>query len=171
MSKYIVWLKPIVNKQVTGLYKIAETEEHLSYIKEQMGGEDYFNTWYETTITTDEIFNGLQEGTRSFESGTKENPIWVTGFDGYKTSYDWWVEADFIIHPIKIFIQSNPHHVLNEQLSKWVYYVSNSKGNALNFTYPHNEHNVTSYCKTLLNPDGKPADAVRDIAFSPLQLP
>jgi hypothetical protein len=166
MTYYLVWTKTPI-----GLYKIAENETDLNYIKEYIGTQTVLNNHYQITETTQEIFSSLQNNTRSFEGGTPDNPIWHVATKSYKNFYEWWAECEYITNPIKNWIKNNPNHILVTQLQKWVYYVEGSKGSSTSFTFPYSSYNVVDFCKTLLNPVNKPADAPIDRPFSDLQLP
>jgi hypothetical protein len=166
MTCYLIW-----SKNPIGLYKIAENETDLNYLKEFIGNETILNNHYHITETTEEIFNSLQNHTRSFNSGTSLNPVWDVHNRIYKNFYEWWSECDFILNPINTWKKNNPNHVLITQLEKWTFFVEGSKGSSTSFTYPYSQNNVLDFCKTLLNPVGKPAGFPVDRAFSPLQLP
>jgi hypothetical protein len=166
MSYYLIW-----SKNPIGLYKIAENETDLNYTKQFIGNETILNNHYQITETTEEIFNSLQNGTRSFESGTFSNPVWNVQNRIYKNFYEWWEECKHITDPLKNWIKNNPEHSLVAQISKWIYYVENSKGSSTSFTYPYSQYNVVDFCKTLLNPVNKPADSPVDRVFHVLQLP
>jgi hypothetical protein len=171
MAKYIIWFKEIPNQQSFGLHKIVESDEDLIVVKNQLG-EDYYNTYFDILSTTDDIFYGLQENTLSFTGGTKENPIFEPVVKNFKNLYEWVQEIKYIVKPLKFFIENQESHPWKDPMEKWIQIVEGSEGNASGFTFPYSEYSgVLSFCKTLLNPVGKPADAARDRAFSPLQLP
>lgn len=167
MAKHIIWHKEITGQQSVGICKIAETDSDLEIIKNYYGNE-YFNQYFETTVSeSDTIWTEIQEGERYFNGGTKDNPTWnITGTDIYQNSSHWCTHVEYTKEKLEKFVLSNPNHIWTESVKQWIFYLNTSKNDCLSFSYPYSDHNVMSYCKTLLN-SNNPTER----AFSPLQIP